>query len=128
MTNEVDRKLKIKCIERTMDEEKNRRSKTAIMSAILFVSVFVTTKVSGFDTQKAIEAEIKALNSWKSLKEYFSMFTPAMVASISASVISFKSFLNHRRRYNNAVQQYSDMMEIQTENFEEDIELNNKIR
>ena len=120
---EFDRRLKIKCIERTMDEESKRTVRSAVASATLFVTTFVTMQVSGLDVQEAIAAEIKALSSWESLKEYFSMFTPAMIASITASVISFRSFLTHRRRTNEALQQYDDIAAIDAENISNVIEI-----
>lgn len=118
-----DRRLRIKCIERTMDEESKRTVRAAVASATLFVATFVTVKVSGLDVQEAIATEIKALSSWESLKEYFSMFTPATIASITASVISFRSFLTHRRRRNEALQQYDDISAINAENISNVIEI-----
>lgn len=50
----------------------------AIVSGVCFDGLMVATYFSGIDPNQALETEVQALSSFDQLKEYFSMFTPAM--------------------------------------------------
>lgn len=120
--NESKRRLKIKSINNTLSEEHKKKSTMAIASGICFAGLMVSCHFSGIDPMQAIQTEIQALSSFDALKEYFSMFTPAMYGTMIATAGSISSYINHKKKYNKANQEFYDMMNNQPEDYQDIVE------
>ena len=111
--NESARRFKIKQIQNTLTDENKKKRIFAILSGICCSGVLLATHFSGVDPNQAINTEIQALGSFEALKDYLSMITPAMYASIIASATSISSFIKHRKAYNRANTEFYDMMDTE---------------
>lgn len=107
--NESRRRLKIASINRTIDTERNKKRISAILAGVFAAGVIVATKYSGVDLDQAIQTEFEAINSLEALKEYLSMITPAMYATIIGAVTNFCNYLRHKRNQKEAMQALNDM-------------------
>lgn len=126
--NEAQRRLKIKSISNTLTEENKKKNQMAIVSGICFSGLLAAVHFSGIDYGTALETEIKALNSFESLKDYLSLFTPAAYGAMIATAASFHSFLRHKRRYDRANQEFYDMMDTQPEGYQDIVETQAKTK
>ncbi len=108
--NESIRRLKIKSIENTLSEEHKKKSMFAIASGICFAGIMVATHFSGADVNQAIQTEIQILSSFDTLQEYLGTFTPAMWISIGATAGSLSKYIEHKKKYDKANQEFYDMI------------------
>ena len=108
--NESARRLKIKGIQNTLTEENKKKRGFAIASGICFAGVVAATYFSGIDPNQAIQTEIQALNSFSALREYLGYITPAMWGTIAATAASISEYLRHKKKYDNANQEFYDMV------------------
>ena len=120
--NESKRRLKIKSINNTLTAEQKKKSKFAIASGVCFAGLLVATCFSGVDPKQAIQTEIQALNSFDALKEYLETFTPAMWGTMIATAGSFSKYIRHKKRYEEANQEFYDMINIKPEDYYDIIE------
>ena len=126
--NEAARRFKIKSIQHTLSEENKKKNMMAIISGICFAGIAASTYFSGVDIQQAITAELQAVNSFESLKEYLSTFTPAMYGSIAATAASLSLYLKSKRNYNKANQEFYDMMDTDPQDYQDAVESQAKSR
>lgn len=120
--NEANRRLKIKSINNTLSDEKRKKSNRAIAAGISIVGLTAAVQFSGYDAEQAIALEMQALNSFDALKEYFSLYTPAMWGTLAATAVSISSYIKHSKKYNCAKQELADMTIIEPEVYLEEIE------
>ena len=124
--NESARRLKIKGITNTLTEEYKKKRGFAIASGICFAGLMVATHFSGIDPNQAIQTEIQALGSFDALKEYLGYFTPAMLGAMIATAASLSKYIRHKKKYDNANQEFYDMMGIQPEDYQDVVEIQAK--
>ena len=120
--NESARRLKIKGITNTLTEENKKKRGFAIASGICFAGLMAATHFSGIDPNQAIQTEIQALNSFDALKEYLAYFTPAMWGALVATAASVSRYIKHRKIYNNANQEFYDMVDNQPVDYQDAVE------
>lgn len=109
--NEADRRLKIKKIINTLSEEKKQKAKFSIASGVCFSGLLASILFSGFEPMQALQSEIQALNSFDALKDFISNITPAMFGTMISTAYSYVGFIIHSKKYNNANQEFYDMIE-----------------
>lgn len=117
--NESARRLKIKSISYTLSEEHKKKNAMAIAAGICFAGLIVATHFSGMEPNQALATEIQALNSFDALKEYLSMFTPAMHGAMIATAGSISSYIKHKKKYDKANQEFYDMMDNQPKDYQD---------
>ena len=126
--NESARRLKIKEINRNLSEEHKKRSMFAIASGVCFAGLMVATHFSGVDVNQAIQTEIQALSSFDALKEYLGTFTPAMWGAMIATAGSISKYIKHNKAYKKANNEFYDMMDTQSEDYQDIVEHQAKSR
>ena len=126
--NESARRLKIKGITNTLTEEYKKKRGFAIASGICFAGLMVATHFSGIDPNQAIQTEIQALGSFDALKEYLGYITPAMWGTMIATTGSLSEYIRHKKKYDNANQEFYDMMDNQPEDYQDVVEHQAKSR
>ena len=126
--NESARRLKIKGITNTLTEENKKKRGFAITSGICFAGLMAATHFSGIDPNQVIQTEIQALNSFDALKEYLAYFTPAMWGALIATATSFSKYIKHKKKYDDANQEFYDMMDNQPEDYLDVVEHQAKSR
>ncbi|MBR3660663.1 MAG: hypothetical protein IKN63_02025 [Bacilli bacterium] len=126
--NESARRLKIKGITNTLTEEHKKKRGFAIASGICLAGLMVATHFSGIDPNQALQTEIQSLSSFDALKEYLGAFTPAMWGSMIASVASISKYISHKKKYDNANQEFYDMMDNEPKDYQDIVESQAKKR
>ncbi len=117
--NESTRRIRIEGIKDAITDEQRRRRGSAIVAAISFA---VATHFSGINPDVAIQTEIQALNSFEALKDYLSMITPAMYATMAATAASFSNFIRHNRAFRRANKEFDNMVNNEPVNLQDLVE------
>ena len=120
--NESTRRIRIEGIRDAITDEQRRRRGSAIVAAISFAGFAVATHFSGINPDVAIQTEIQALNSFEALKDYLSMITPAMYATMAATAASFSNFIRHNRAFRRANKEFDNMVNNEPENLQDLVE------
>ncbi len=120
--NTAAREFEIKKIQNTLTEEHRRKNMMAIASGVMIAGLVASMHFSGIDPNEALAVEMKALNSFEALKQYFSMFTPATYAAAIGTVVSLEAFIKHAREYKKANQDFYAMMDSVPEDYQDVVE------
>ena len=126
--NESERRLKILSVKRTLDEEYKKKNRLAVISGICFAGIAAAVHFSFMDIQQAVQTEINALNSFSALKDYLLMISPATYGTIAASAMGLSNYIKHKRNYEKARHELSDILNNPPEAFQDEVEKQAKTR
>ena len=115
-----ERSFKLKQVEYNLDESKKKKKSAGILAGIFAAGTIAAAHFSGFDPDAAIQAEIEAIKSWDSLKEYVSMITPSMMATITGLALSLTKFIKNNKKYKDTVVERENLIASDPANFLED--------
>lgn len=106
---ESERRIKIRSVIETINDEKKKKWGAAIIAGTAFAGLVVATHFSGVNTEEAIQTEIKALQSFDALKDYLSSFTPAMWGTMAVTVAGLSRYISARKKEKKASEEFKNI-------------------